>query len=1433
MANYIEQWKSIYNSEEYKSKPIEERERLKNQFFDLVITPSLATSKSLGKLPSASQQQLLGSLRDSFNNKFPNVITPEEQAQNSFEIAKIFTAKTARGLVSGIDLLSDIAAGATGTKPLAIGHKLEQAIAPEEIQEKHPIASTLAIVPEIAASFALPVVPVFGQLKKVHQIAKLKDASFAATKLKEAGIMAKKANDLKSFELISGKYTKQMETVKKLSSAVKDKNILKQIGFVRPFEVKDPSKLTKNQTLATQIQKYFVPSTTVDLRSTKGVLLAGAQAGIIGTEYGLARKFEEGKIEDLDDLFKNTVADAPINFGLGIAFSGLARGLGRFLNKGDEVAEASGVKLRMSEEERAAFEKYKDKFHANENISKLETGVQDAIDPKTKLELDRGTIPQMMKLRKELMEETAVAQAKGEDISTRLEAISSMDIRIKNLEKSVEMQEYNLVNRQINNLQESGSDISDDLRTKLNIATEKVANKIMELDEQAILNPTQYEMNKKWLIDAGGTPNTKYKPEEIKQLLKNSQKKAIENSGLDLKQMDEENIHATQKLLSVDKKLQKKYKDLYEQVKKKKMTQAEFNQAIRDEYYQNAKLPDQPYEYPGNKSIGQQLEEQKGKVKSAIYRTEKERLKAEQEAANKIKPIQTKPGKTSQGLSKSIGEQLKEQQAATRIAIRSVQPLKGYVSKNDIISREYDDAVRNIPRLQESSEKAMQDLSERLNIQKAADDLSLTADKTVDKLTKNNWLKEIDNLPDAFPGLMVNPYPIVKQLKNIGMEALDTMADIFRLRQPVVMIERFGAPTQLTRLFKTGVVETKRYIEEVHTPHFNLLAKLNLTPEQYMETAQMLDTLPGFAIDNLTDNRPVVKAAKIMRSFFAESAKRAGLPEERYLSAYFPHIDKLDPEYAKFLSDYIKKGSAFFMHTRNPNSQLQNFDLIEVMRAYSAGTRRMMMKRVADQFEAARRGLQDDNPLVKYYDQIIDNINRIQKPTVLDHLKANLAQNILRFNVQSSLLNATQTLTTLLPEVGVQNYSDSLSLMRNVGVSNLIRKLITTDDYLERFGIYAEELQKRNRGSLASVIDFEKLKTIDLFKNVELRNRKIAGIAAMIKQSGGKGALLKKLQAGLTRDQENELLIAAQDMIEKTQFAPNVYNKSRFQSDPILNHMLFFQTIPAGEVGLTWGWLNLMMNPMTAAAGFTALTYYHLTKTMLAGDDGATVLVPGAAWWMLERFNPQMHDALKDKIQVMDEFNIPKKVGIDYSLSMKSFDLTDADTWTLYNYPLVRGATDAIQGGVDLMRSLAGDLPDVRLTEEEKLLPESEKAKIIALEHRKRIIKDITKVATAAKPPPALRIGNTRLEIGAGQYGKLARLPANIESKRNVLYNIPLPTDVKKEVTRFFGPSDEDTARIRVRREGLLSKYKDYLKQGKKPPAWMLKELKLAGYEVF
>ena len=669
-----------------------------------------------------------------------------------------------------------------------------------------------------------------------------------------------------------------------------------------------------------------------------------------------------------------------------------------------------------------------------------------------------------------------------------------------------------------------------------------------------------------------------------------------------------------------------------------------------------------------------------------------------------------------------------------------------------------------------------------------------------------------------------------RQLANNATKFWDKHFNGIRnnVERPLTILERVGGFEDTVKNVKSAIIDSKRYTAEVLRPHMNALAKLNLRPSEFRQIAQMLDTTDISDILANTSKDPLITKAKLVANFFQESANAAGLDPQRRLSQYFPHIREADPQGWEILEKQFKSGNPYFEHGRTEGSALDNVNIYDVMESYAAGVRRKIVQNLEGELKDLRGALPKGHAAEQAFTILLNNIRRVREGSVLDSLVKNTVENTLRFNVSSSLLNGTQTLQTLLPEVGAKTYKHGVEVLQNGQVVKFLKKLGLEDDLFSRYEVFddiGDQRTTRKISEIASRKDTVKfLENFDLFKNIEVRNRMLAAATGLIKQAGGKEALEQMFKAGLTREQEQMLLMSAQDMVNKTQFSTDWVNKSNFENNQATRTLLTFMNYPLREAALVGNWIK--------EGNVPALMYYHGVKIALAGKAGARVLIPAGLEAVLKEVPmwKDYYENFQDSTDFLDSAAIPKYLGLDMSQGVGLLDPTDMNLYQLSRFPIPRALGKVFSSTEDLLKTIGGNGPKSYLTEEEKLLSPEEQAKIQAGESGKRIVKDLVDIAKPVVPAKMLELplGGKNVQAGIGQIGELVQGAQNVASKRNVVAGIPQKTDLGNEIKRQFGNTRGDVARLTAKDSA--KRALSYIESGNRVDKSTMKNLEDAGY---
>jgi len=670
--------------------------------------------------------------------------------------------------------------------------------------------------------------------------------------------------------------------------------------------------------------------------------------------------------------------------------------------------------------------------------------------------------------------------------------------------------------------------------------------------------------------------------------------------------------------------------------------------------------------------------------------------------------------------------------------------------------------------------------------------------------------------------------------------------------RPFTVLDRVGF-SRTANSVKNAIIEGNRFVAEIEAPILKALEKRGLMASDMSKIAEIADNVPiedilkgqstnPIWIKHSTDKELLAKTRLVAR-YFREGARRAGLKEDDLLTAYFPHIAEKDPDGWKIIQQQFRLSDPFFKHERSPGSELMSTDVLTAIKAYSAGVKRAILKNSEKDIDAAIGIANNTNNFRARtaLNNLKQAMTRVNGLGMFDSVRRNFVENSLKFNFSSSLLNATQPLQTLLPEVGYGTLIDSYSLVKNPAIRKMISQLNIDDQLFSAYEIFndiggiAGNATKRISSLAQNDASVRFIKNFDLFSNVEASNQTIAAISGMIKKVGGSKNLMQILNSKMTRADENDLLMAAQEMIEKTQFsgAFRQVNRAGFENNQFSSTFLTFLNYPIREAGLlgTWALEIGSRDPMMKAQAIMKFSNYLGVKTLLAGQAGASVMIPSGLAWVIRENAPSFYNQVSDKFEFLDEFNLPAKLGLDLSESVGLLDPTQMAEFTLSKAPVAAAFGGAIKGISDLIgigAEVLGGKPakEVPLTKEEKLLTPEKKQKIFEEERFKTTTKSVGKIARLLPGLPAKQLGDKAVQIGTGQIFETIQSIQNSQSGRKTLLSQPLPTTAIEEAKRQFAPLPEDVARIQ--KPGLTKEASQMFSKGFIPSKETVKKLGLS-----
>jgi len=670
--------------------------------------------------------------------------------------------------------------------------------------------------------------------------------------------------------------------------------------------------------------------------------------------------------------------------------------------------------------------------------------------------------------------------------------------------------------------------------------------------------------------------------------------------------------------------------------------------------------------------------------------------------------------------------------------------------------------------------------------------------------------------------------------------------------RPFVVLDRVGF-SRTANAVKHAIIEGNRFITEIEAPILKALEKRGLTASDMPKIAEIADNVPIEDILKGQSNNPIwfkhsgdkelLAKTRLVARYFREGARKGGLKEDDLLTAYFPHIGEKDPGGWKIIQQQFRLGDPFFKHERSAGSEIMSTDILTAIKAYSAGVKRAILKNSEKDIDAAIgvANVTNNFRARAALNNLKQSLTRVNGLGMFDSVRRNFVENSLKFNFSSSLLNATQPLQTLLPEVGYGTLIDSYTLIKNPAVRRIISQLNIDDQLFAAYEIFndiggiAGNATKRISSLAQNDSSVRFIKNFDLFSNVEASNQTIAAIAGMVKKVGGSKNLLQTLSSKMTRADENDLLMAAQEMIEKTQFsgAFRQVNRAAFENNQFSSTFLTFLNYPIREAGLlgTWALEIGSRDPMMKAQAIMKFANYLGVKTLLAGKAGASVMIPSGLAWIIRENAPDFYNQISDKVEFLDEFNLPAKLGLDLSESVGLLDPTQMAEFTLSKAPVAAAFGGAVKGIADLI-SIGSEVvsgkpaKDVPLTKEEKLLAPEKKQQIFEEERMKTTTKAVGKIARLLPVLPAKQIGDKAVQLGTGQIFEAIQGIQNAQSGRKTLLGQPLPTGPVEEIKRQFAPLPEDVARIQ--KPSLSKEAAQMFSKGFVPSKETIKKLGLA-----
>ena len=642
--------------------------------------------------------------------------------------------------------------------------------------------------------------------------------------------------------------------------------------------------------------------------------------------------------------------------------------------------------------------------------------------------------------------------------------------------------------------------------------------------------------------------------------------------------------------------------------------------------------------------------------------------------------------------------------------------------------------------------------------------------------------------------------------------------------EPLRVLEQKGYK-YLVEPVRKKMARAARFYGQIERPFLLALSEIPVTKEEYASIAKLLDAEDSANLINTTNIQSPIwnelsdngKAwASLYAEFFQNAADILGIPQQKRIGQYVPYMKDIDPELDNMMPKNRTTGDPGFTYERVDGSvgtaaAEKNLPLIAMR--YANGVRRKILteiigdsskdfkedKKLDTAYKTAFKKATEsgDQEALNALTTLRRNLENVYDPNNVDKFIGeglkNFVENTLRFNASSALLNSSQTIQLLVPEVGFKTYWDSIVLLFDPSIQKVLNYLDLDQTSGAKYDLHQKFHQGEislEKGSEQAFKDFAKDAKqrimLDPFGGVErYLNQPLAIISGMIRKAGGKDALLKQLgdidaalknpgaEIRITANEALDGLVAeGQKLNQRVNFVRLQGDRPNYETASFSRYVLPLINYPIKEAGWVADTVyNFIKKPEGSPArldSLRALGTYLGVKTLIAGPKGAaTLLIPKAASIAFQNIAPEKYAQIEDKLTEFDDkyYFLRNTTGLDYSNSVGFLDITDSKN---INSPFVVAAKYAIEGAPTI---LDGDK-----TLGEKVIAGGRLAKFLI-------------------PTPRIPIGDKAvLPAGIGQIVEGYRGVRNTQKGSRKVGKSEVPTSGKEEILRGLGPVKEDVS---------------------------------------